>query len=659
MRHELEYVKGAITELKITQGFVKLNRGFLADKYKLVRDEVVPYQWKALNDEIPGAEPSHAIENFRIAAGEVEGGFAGRIFQDSDVAKWLEAASYLLADERDAELEKLTDEVIDLIARVQMEDGYLNTYFQVAEPDKKWTNVRDWHEMYCAGHLIEAAVAYYQATGKRKILEVACRLADHIDSRFGPDEGKVRGYPGHQEIELALVKLYKVTGEKRYLDLSKFFVTERGRQPHFFELEGEARGAEERRYFEKSYLLKYNQSHVPIEEQKVAIGHAVRAMYYYSAATDLAVETGDEVLEKAVRDLWHNVTRRQMYITGGVGAQSYGESFSVDYDLPNDRAYTETCAAIGLVFWAKRMLELELNRDYGDVMERALYNGVLSGMSLDGSKYFYVNPLEVWPDVRENRGDHRHVKGERQKWFGCACCPPNIARLLASIRNYIYSSNEKGIFTHLYTENDASFNVAGTEVLVRQNTDYPWDGEVTVTIEPEAPVEFAFGLRIPAWCKSPQLKVNGETVDLSHVVKDGYAVLERKWKAGDSIELTLPMPVEKIAAHPAVRANLGKVAIQRGPIVYCLEEVDNGKGLTQIVLLSDAELKAEFREDLLGGVVVVRGKALKLSSKWNDDLYQPAQNDQYDEMDILAVPYYAWANRAPGEMVVWVKSTSC
>lgn len=636
---------------------LKFNNGFWAEKLMLVRSEVIPYQWKALNDQIPDAEPSHAIENFRIAAGEVKSEFAGRIFQDSDVAKWLEAASYSLAYSRDPELEKITDELINLIEKAQQADGYLNTFFTVERPNERWTNLRDCHEMYCAGHMIEAAVAYYKATGKRKLLNVACRLADHIDSKFGPEEGKLRGYPGHQEIELALVKLYRVTGESKYLNLSKFFINERGKKPYYFDLEAKKRGKDREENYGNIFDYKYSQSHLPVREQSVAVGHAVRAMYFYSGVTDIAIETGDEELKNVVKRLWENVTRRQMYITGGVGAESHGEAFSFDYDLPNDRAYTETCAAIGLVFWAQRMLHLELDGKYADIMEKALYNGVLSGISLDGQKYFYVNPLEVWPEACENRYDLKHVESERQQWFGCACCPPNIARLIASVGKYVYSKGDNEVYLHLYTDSIAEFNLLDQKVTITQNTNYPWDEEVNISINCEKPVEFTFGIRIPGWCKNAVLSVNGKALDLNTALEKGYAKIDRVWNNDDRVKLFLPMPVERIDANPELRNNSGKIAIQRGPVIYCLEEVDNGTNLPDIILPARSELNAEYDKKLLGGVVTITGDALKTDiTLWKEDLYKPVDIEcNKKEIKIKAVPYYAWNNRKPGEMSVWIR----
>lgn len=632
---------------------VRITGSFWADRQRIVKDVMIPYQYKVLNDEITDAEPSHALENFRIAAGLSQGEYYGMVFQDSDVAKWLEAVAYVLAKERDPELEKTADELIDLIAAAQQPDGYLDTYFIVAHPDKKWTNLREDHELYCAGHMIEAGVAYYEATKKRKILDVVCKLADHIASVFGTEPGKKRGYPGHEEIELALVKLYRVTHNEKYLQLSSYFVNERGRQPHYFDIEAEKRGDKSMKHW-GLWDHSYSQSHLPVREQETAEGHSVRAMYLYSAMADLAKETGDEELLAACRRLWHNVTRRRMYITGGIGSSAYAESFTIDYDLPNSTAYTETCAAVGLVLFAHRMLHLELNAEYADVMERALYNGVISGMSLDGKKFFYVNPLEVWPDAAEHRHDHEHVRTTRQGWFRCACCPPNIARLLSSLEKYALSIGDAEVAVHLYMNSQANVTIAGQNIQLAQETDYPWDGKVAISISTETPVEFALKLRIPGWCREATLKVNGETLDLASITETGYAAISRTWQNGDLVELMLSMPVERIQANPKVRMNAGKVALQRGPLVYCLEEVDNGPCLTDICLPKDAAFSTYHDENLLGGVTVIQAEACRSGADWDDALYQPAQ-DTCRPVTLKAIPYYAWNNRGRGEMLVWIR----
>lgn len=631
---------------------VKITDQFWRNYIELVKNEVIPYQWKAINDEVPGAERSHAIENFRIAAGEAEGDFYGFVFQDSDVYKWLEAVAYILEDEENPELEKRADAVIDLIGRAQEEDGYLNTYYQIRKPDERWTNLRDDHELYCAGHLIEAAVAYYNTTGKRKLLDIACKFADYIYTVFGTEEGKIPGYPGHQEIELALVKLYEVTKDEKYLELSKFFIDQRGEEPHYFDIEKEKRG--EKGPYWYTYGYKYSQSHVPVREQDVAVGHSVRAVYMYTAMADLAKKLGDESLKEACERLWENVTQKQMYITAGIGSSEYGESFTFDYDLPNDTSYTETCASIGLVFWARKMLDLEIHSKYADVMERALFNGTISGMQLDGKSFFYVNPLEVYPKAVELRGDKRHVKSVRQSWFPCACCPPNLARLVASISKYIYSNTDEEIFVHLYIGNDSTFRLGENTVHLTQKTNYPWDGDVEISVNPENETDFTVSLRMPGWCKDIEVKVNGETVDVANHVKNGYLQLARLWKQGDIIQISFSMPVERIRSNPQVRENIGKVAIQRGPVVYCLEEVDNGANLPGIYLPKDAELHAEFDPELLGGVVVITGEAYRINEEnWDDGLYSDKDLEMLP-IKIKAVPYYAWCNREPGEMLVWI-----
>lgn len=636
-------------------GNVNIRDSFWGRYQELIRKEVIPYQWNALNDQIPDAEPSHAIENFRIAAGLSKGEYYGRIFQDSDVYKWLETVAYSLATYPDKELEKRADEVIELIGKAQIKDGYINTYFIVNCLDKRWTNERDKHELYCAGHLIEAAVAYYNATGKRKLLDIACAFADHIDSIFGINEGKKKGYPGHQGIELALVRLYRVTGNDKYLKLSKYFIDERGKQPYFYEIEAEQRGEKGNNGYFGDYSHKYRQAHLPVREQKVAVGHAVRAVYMYTGMAYVAAESGDKTLADACHILWDNVTEKQMYITGGIGSQGYGEDFTFDYDLPNDTCYTETCASVGLVFWARSMQELEMNGVYGDIIEKALYNGVLSGISLDGKSYFYVNPLEVWPESCHQRHDKRDIETTRQKWFNCACCPPNLARLVASIGSYVYSIGKNTLYTHLYMENNGCVKLDGNDVTISQKTNYPWDGKVKIEIDPSTETEFTVALRIPGWCADAVIKINGEKIDISKVSDKGYAKLTRLWKHGSIIELDLPMPVRRVQAHPELRENAGKVAIMRGPIVYCLEQVDNSEIIADLALAEAPEFTANYDKNLLNGVVVIEGKAYKSKvNKRSDKLYRDLEFEK-TPVRIKAVPYYAWNNRGEGEMYVWIR----
>ncbi len=624
----LSPTKRKLTPLPLTR--VTVEDSFWAPRIRVNHEQTLPHEYKQCKDTgridafllnwKPGMQPKP------------------HYFWDSDVAKWIEAAGYALAVRPDPELDALLDQVIEKIAGAQQEDGYLNIYFTVVEPQNRWVNLAHWHELYCAGHLMEAAVAHYEGTGKRTLLDVMCRYADYIDSVFGP--GKRDGCPGHEEIELALVKLYHATGEERYLELSQFFLDQRGQQPSFFkkELNKLNPGAGDR------FNPEYCQDNLPVRDQSHVVGHAVRAMYLYCGMADIANETGDQGLLEACERLWDNVCRKRMYVTGGIGPSRHNEGFTGDYDLPNESAYAETCAAIGLVFWNHRMLQFQGDGRFADVMERALYNGTISGISLDGTKFFYVNPLE-------SRGNHH-----RQDWFGCACCPPNIARLIASIGGYIYSQAEQDAYIHLYVQGSGDLQISGKRVILRQQTDYPWDGSIKISVEPETPITFGLNLRIPGWSRNAALTVNGEIEDMEAATNPGYARIQREWKAGDQVELTLPMPVERIEAHPAVRQDAGCVALQRGPVVYCLEQVDNPARLHRIILPRDAELTPQFEVNLLGGVTVIRGSALlEDDSDWDNSLYRK-ESTKLNPFEITAIPYYAWDHRESGEMRVWIRS---
>ncbi len=642
--------------MPIKIGNIKFENGFWSDKLELLLTKMIPFQWKVLNDEIEDVPSSHAVENFRIAAGEKKGEFKGRVFQDSDVAKWLEAASYSLELKSDPELEAIADEVIDLIAQTQQQDGYINTYFSIAEPENKWENLRDNHELYCAGHLIEAAVAYYEATKKDKLLKIMIRFVNHIDNLFGPEAEKKQGYPGHQEIELALLRLYRTTNEKKHIDLASYFINQRGETPSYFIEEMKERGPENNflKKNKKKHGLKYSQSHQPILKQDKAVGHAVRAMYFYTAVADLANQSNDQNLKKVIKKLWDDLIETKLYITGGVGSSFFdGEAITTSYDLPNDRAYAETCAAVGLIFWAYKMFLLYQDSQYNDVIEKTLYNGLLSGVSLSGDEYFYVNPLEVWPETIENRGDLTHVKAVRQKWFETACCPTNLARLLGSIGKYIYSQNEKEVFVNQYTASKAQFNFNNSIFTISQKTNYPWEEKIILEIEGETQAEFDILLRIPDWCKDADLKVNGQVIDLNKVIDKGYARINHKWYQ-DEIELVVKMPIKKIYSNPNLRENIGKVALQRGPIIYALEEIDNGKNLSSIFLDDSLELKVEHQSDSLEGITIINGEAYKINDKiWDHKLYG-TEKIKLKKINIKAVPYYCWNNRGKGEMLVWI-----
>lgn len=555
-------------------------------------------------------------------------------FWDSDVAKWIEAASYSLATHPDPTLEALLDEVITLIASAQQPDGYLNPHYTVVEPDKRWTNLRHGHELYCAGHMIEAGVAHFQATGKATLLDVVRRYADYIETVFGTEPGKKRGYCGHEEIELALVRLYRVTGNSRYLRLGQYFIDERGQSPCYFDTEPTP---------DLHRLgLEYHQAHKPVREQTEVVGHAVRAMYLYSAMADLAYETGDETLLQTCKRLWHHLYTKRMFITGGIGSSMYNEGFSSDYDLPNDTAYAETCAAVGLVLWCQRMLQLECDAQYADIMERALYNGVLSSISQEGTTFFYVNPLA-------NQGDL-----SRQEWFSCACCPTNITRLLASLGQYIYSQNEHEIAVHLYVQGAAQLHIQGQEVILKQETVYPWNEQVTLTVEVEEPTTFTLRLRLPGWCAEATLKVNGEPLDVHTVSENGYARIEREWRHSDHISLQFPMPLVRMYASPEIAADVGLVALQRGPLVYCLESIDNNVPLHRLALPRASELQSHYDQELFGGTVVIGADAIALdTSGWNNMLYRPRPAEGYPAT-LTAIPYYLWCNRGAATMRVWM-----
>jgi len=604
---------------------------FWAPRLETNRKVTIPHEYEQCRE-------TGRIDAFRLTWKEGDEN-PPHIFWDSDLAKWIEAASYCLATHPDAKVKKLLDEVVDLVVAAQQPDGYLNVHYTVVEPGKRWSNLRDCHELYCAGHLMEAAVAHHEATGDRKLLDALCRYADHIDRTFGPQRNKKKGYPGHEEIELALVKLYRATGNESYLALGTFFVDQRGTQPHYYDREAKARGDDPKTYWARDY--SYCQAHQPVREQDEAVGHSVRAMYLYSGMADVAAETGDEELMAACRRLWDSTTLRKMYVTGGVGSSHWGEKFTTDYDLPNATAYAETCAAIGLVFFAHRMLGIEADGRYADVMERALYNGVLSGVSLDGRRFFYVNPLA-------SAGDHH-----RQEWFGCACCPPNIARLLASLGHYVYSASDDGLYVHLYVAGRGEAELGGQRVAVTQATTYPHRGEVKLALKLDGPAVFDLMLRIPGWCPKHGIKVNGERV--GHRVVAGYARLNREWQNGDRIVLSLDMPIERIVAHPRVADDVGKVALQRGPIVYCLEQCDHAADARAILLPDDARLTARLDKSLFGGTVVIDGTGLAVSSAgWDSHLYRPARASGTRRAKIRAIPYCLWDNREPGPMTVWM-----
>lgn len=542
------------------------------------------------------------IRNFENAA-KGEGEHSGIFFDDSDVYKALEGMAYSLINNPDPELEKKADEWIDKFAAAQQPDGYINTFYTLTGLDKRWTNM-DKHEMYCAGHMIEAGVAYYQATGKRKLLDVCIRMTDHMMSQFGP--GKRHWVPGHEEIELALVKLYQTTQEQKYLDFAYWLLEERG---HGHGTMGD----------EGKWDPVYYQDIVPVRQLTDISGHAVRCMYLYCGMADVAALKNDTGYIAAMDRLWDDVVHRNMYITGGIGSSRDNEGFTEDYDLPNLDAYCETCASVGMVLWNQRMNQLTGDSKYIDVLERSLYNGALAGISLGGDRFFYVNPLE-------SKGDHH-----RQEWYGCACCPSQLSRFLPFIGNYIYASSDDALWVNLYIGNTGQIRIGETDILLTQETDYPWDGSVKLTISTSQPLEKEIRLRIPDWCKTYDLSINGKRINVPK--EKGYAVI-KDWKSQDVIALDMDMPVEIVAADPHVKENFDKRAIQRGPLVYCMEEIDNPEYFDQIQLSPSTTFQTAFVSDILNGI-----KTIKTNGR--------AQSATF-------IPYYAWDNRKAGKMRVWI-----
>ncbi len=621
---------------------VRIDDAFWSPRQAATRSGTVPVFYERCREAgiLDHIDPDIAVKPRAKLSSSIHGMSAQR-FWDSDIGKLIEMAGYVLVGGRDAELEARIDALVGKLGRMQEPDGYLNSWFIYQEKGKRWTNLRDDHELYCAGHLIEGAVAYFEATGKRALLDILLRYVDHIAATFGPGPGQKRGYCGHEEIELALVRLYHVTGERKHLELARYFIDERGRQPHYYDAEARARGADPAAYHFKSY--EYNQAHVPVREQDKVVGHAVRAMYLYCGMADIAAEYGDAGLKAACERLWHDLASKRLYVTGGLGPSAANEGFTTDYDLPNRTGYAETCAAVGLVFWASRMLRLDLDRRYGDMMEQALYNGALSGVSLDGRLFYYENPLE-------SRGDHL-----RWKWHRCPCCPPNIGRLIASLGRYAYGVGDDTIAVHLFVGSEARLMVGGNAVTLRQRTRYPWDGAVAFQVSPAAPAEFTIAIRLPGWSRDPKVAVNGVAVDTSAAGGKGYLAIRRRWAPGDRITLDLPMAVERIHAHPDIRDDAGRVAVKRGPLLYCVEACDNPAPIHAVRLPRDARLEPSFDHDLLGGMVTLKGAAQAEGAEdWADAIYR-TDPPRVQPAPLAALPYFAWGNRAPGTMAVWLR----
>lgn len=616
--------------------------GFIGKYQRLIKDTVIPYQYTVLCDKADGVEKSHVLQNFINAGKAIRGedvgdGFYGMVFQDSDAAKWIEAAAYSLHHFPDPELEKTIDELIEIIAAAQDEDGYLNTYFTIKDKDKRFTNLLEGHELYCAGHMMEAACAYYEAVGKRRLLDVMLKNAEHIYKVFIEDGHE--GCPGHPEVELALMKMYRVTGSKKCFALAEHFINTRGTDPGYYKRERDSRdwtvwgnNAEDN---------DYQQSGVPLRQAYRATGHAVRAVYLYTGMADLAAETGDTELYAACKRLWKSITGKQMYITGGIGATVHGEAFSVDYDLPSDTAYAETCASIGLMFFASKMLENEVKGEYADIMEQAFYNTVLAGMQLDGKKFFYVNPLEVIPGISGSSPTHRHDLTQRPDWYACACCPPNVARLISSFGKYAYGENGNTAYCHLFAAGTVRFENGMGLVC---ETEYPYGFIIKYIISGTGQL----AVRIPHWSKTFTLKVNGAVH--STVPRDGYVYLSVS--DGDEVLLMLDDSPRFVYASSKIPRLTGTAALCRGSLVYCFEGVDNGGDVLSLKLDTDKEITVQnYEPDLLGGTVKLSVGAVRISQA--DCLYS-AEKPAHTPCDAIAVPYYTWGNRGENQMRVWM-----
>lgn len=621
------------------------SEGFIGRYQQLIKKVVIPYQYQVLSDNADnseGAEKSHVIKNFINAGKALKGedvgdGFYGMVFQDSDAAKWLEAVAYSLALYPDSELEAAADKLIDIIGEAQDSDGYLNTRFTVSERERRWQNLNEGHELYCSGHMMEAACAYFETTKKDKLLKIMLKNADCIYKRFITE--KCGGVPGHPEIELALMKMYRTSGEKKCLELAEYFINERGRDPHFFEKEAAKRSWTV--WGNNPSDVDYMQCGKPVREQSEATGHAVRAVYLYTGMAELAAETKDKELFKACGRLWDSITQRQMYITGGIGSTVLGEAFSANYDLPSDTAYAETCAAIGLMFFASAMLKNEIDGKYGDVMERAFYNGVLAGMQLDGKRFFYVNPLEVVPGISGEAPTHRHDLTSRPKWYTCACCPPNVARLVSSFGKYAYGENNDTGYCHMFASGSVKFK-NGMEIVCE--TAYPYGFDIVYKIIKGG----RLAVRMPGWSRRLGVTVNGKAADCAP--ENGYLYFDVI--GGDEIKITLDDRPYFVYPSAKIPKLTGSAAVCRGPLVYCFEGVDNEGDVLSLKLNTavDAEV-GEFDDKLLNGVVPIKVSAVRTME--TEGLYT-LDKPKEKKASAAAVPYYTWGNRGVNQMRVWL-----
>lgn len=613
-----------VTLKPVPVGSVTLAGEFWGPRIRRNVEVTLPSQYELL-------ESTGRLNNFRRVTGECKAPYAGIFFNDSDVYKWIEAASWAQVQGCIPHLQKCIDEAIDLIEKAQDDDGYINTYFSVERKGQRWTDLRDLHEMYCGGHLIQAAVAHHRVTGNKRLLNVATRFADLLCRLFGPAEhGRRVGVDGHEEIEMALIELARETGDSRYLEQAKFFIEARG---HGLLVGGR-------------WGLEYFQDHVPFREMTTLCGHAVRALYMACGVTDLALETGETDLLEILESQWTNLVTRRMYISGGLGARHDGESLGKDFELPNPRAYTETCAAIGSMMWNHRILAATGKARYADLIEWTLYNGMLPGWGLDGKQYFYVNPLA-------DDGTHH-----RQSWYDVACCPPNVARTLAELPAYVYSTREHEIWVNLYMDSDAQIPLSDRTVRISQRTRYPWDGQIDIVVETSG--SFALNVRVPGWCDQAAAIAINDDPFAGQIVSGEYSTIERLWSAGDVVQLTFPMSIQQWESHPHLHENANRIALSRGPILYCLEGVDHPEAdIDDLSIDTNLPLEAVFDPDLMGGLVVLRGFASykPREPEWEGKLYRPLRQKRTparQSSPLTAIPYFAWQNRGASKMSVWL-----
>ena len=628
---------------------VEVTDSFWNPYLQSVPSKMIPYQWRILNDSVKGAEKSGCIRNFRIAAGYEKGRFHGFVFQDTDLAKWLEAVAYSLSLNKDSELEGEADGAIELIARAQRADGYLNTYFTIREPGKEFTNLREGHELYTAGHMMEAACAYYENTGKDRFLKICIKLADLICEVFH-EERYQSAVPGHQEIELGMIRMYRATGDRKYLDMAKEFIDRRGTEPNYLVHEHEREDWTDVFHNSDPYFPAYGQCDEPVRHQKTARGHAVRAMYMYSAMADLAWEYQDDTLLDTCKTLYEDIVTKQMYLTGGVGSSGLYERFTTAYDLPSDRNYAESCASIGLAMFCSRMAQITHEEKYIATMETALYNTVAAATALDGEHFFYVNPLEVWPDNCLPYTSMAHVKPVRQKWFGCACCPPNLARTYASIGSYICHTDDHRVWINLHAGTEIRTEIDGHPVHLHIQTKMPWSGETSVVVDNPGHVQGAIMLRIPQYAENPVITLgDGRTMRPEPGTFAEMRLTEEKL----TFTLCFDMPARFIYADPRVRADAGKVAVVKGPLVYASEEIDNGKNLAAFAIDTVKPLRETSCSGLPEGCLCIVASGEKLMEADNRRALYTTDKPRTTRAELRLIPYCFWGNRKPGEMMVW------